>query len=95
MALIKNIAVLGGGNGSLTMAGDMSLADFNVRMWTAFPEEFEKIYKTKTIKLIEPGRQGEARIGLVTKDLAEALKKKFGDKVPLSISGEGTVIIEG
>jgi opine dehydrogenase len=74
MALIKDIAVLGGGNGSLTMAGDMSLAGFNVRMWTAFPEEFEKIYKTKTVKLIGLGRQGDAKIGLVTKDLAEAVR---------------------
>ena len=74
MALIKDIAVLGGGNGSLTMAGDMSLAGFNVRMWTAFPEEFEKIYKTRTVKLIGLGRQGDAKIGLVTKDLAEAVR---------------------
>jgi hypothetical protein len=34
---IKEIAVLGGGNGAFTTAGDMALAGFNVRMWTAFP----------------------------------------------------------
>ena len=70
---IKEIAVLGGGNGSLTMAGDMSLAGFNVRMWTAFPEEFETLYRTKTVKLKGLGRQGDANIAMVTKDLGEAI----------------------
>ena len=70
---IKEIAVLGGGNGSLTMAGDMSLAGHNVRMWTAFPKEFETLYKTKTVKLKGLGRQGDAKIALVTKDLSAAL----------------------
>lgn len=43
---ITDIAVLGGGNGALTMAGDMKLAGYHVRMWTAFPQEFEKLYET-------------------------------------------------
>ena len=38
---VKNIAVLGGGNGAFTMAGDMALAGYHVRMWTAFPQEYE------------------------------------------------------
>ena len=71
---IEEVAVLGGGNGSLTMAGDLSLAGFNIRMWTAFPEEFEKIYETKTVKLKGLGRQGDAKIDLVTKDLSEAVR---------------------
>jgi opine dehydrogenase len=71
---IKEIAVLGGGNGSLTMAGDMSLAGYNVRMWTAFPQEFETLYETKTVKLKGLGRQGAAEIDLVTKDLGEAMR---------------------
>jgi len=54
---IKEIAVLGGGNGSLTIAGDMSLAGYNIRMWTAFPQEFEALYKTKTVKLKGRGRK--------------------------------------
>jgi len=34
---LKEIAVLGGGNGALTVAGDMALSGHRVRMWTAFP----------------------------------------------------------
>ncbi|MBW2514420.1 MAG: glycerol-3-phosphate dehydrogenase, partial [Deltaproteobacteria bacterium] len=70
---IKDIAVIGGGNGSLTMAGDMALAGFKVRMWTAFPEEFEKLYASRTLKLRGRGRTGDAAIDLVTRDLGEAV----------------------
>ena len=70
---VKEIAVLGGGNGALTTAGDMALAGYKVRMWTAFPEELEEIYKTKTIKMRGLGRQGEAKIEMVTRDIAEAI----------------------
>lgn len=80
---ITDIAVLGGGNGALTMAGDMKLAGYHVRMWTAFPDEFERLYETKTVKLEGFGRTGEAVIDLVTKDLGAALK---GAQVILSPS---------
>ena len=71
---IKEIVVLGGGNGAFTTAGDMALAGYNVRMWTAFPGEFEKLFETSTVKLDGLGRTGEARINLVTADLAEAVR---------------------
>lgn len=71
---VKEIAVIGGGNGALTAAGDMALAGFRVRMWTAFPEELGEIYQTKTIKIRGLGRQGDARLALVTRDLEEAVK---------------------
>ena len=70
---VKEIAVLGGGNGALTTAADMTLAGFNVRMWTAFPEEFGEIYETKTVKMRGLGRQGDARIHVVTRDIGEAV----------------------
>ena len=71
---VKEVAVIGGGNGALTTAGDMALAGYNVRMWTAFPEEYGELYETKTIKMKGLGRQGAARIDVVTKDVEEALK---------------------
>jgi opine dehydrogenase len=71
---VREVAVLGGGNGALTTAGDMALAGFNVRLWTAFPGELGKIYETKTIKVAGPGRRGHARLALVTKDIREAVK---------------------
>ncbi|MFP4036790.1 MAG: NAD/NADP octopine/nopaline dehydrogenase family protein [Desulfobacteraceae bacterium] len=58
---VKEIAVIGGGNGALTTAGDMALAGFNVRMWTVFPEEYGDLYETHTLKLRGLGRTGEAR----------------------------------
>jgi opine dehydrogenase len=79
----KEVAVLGGGNGALTTAGEMSLAGHRVRMWTAFPQEFEKLFETKTVKVEGLGRTGEAKIDLVTKDLGEAVK---GAKVIFSPS---------
>lgn len=71
---VKEVAVIGGGNGALTTAADMALAGFRVRMWTAFPEEYGEIYKTKTIKMRGLGRQGAAKIPVVTKDLGEAVR---------------------
>lgn len=71
---VKEVAVIGGGNGALTTAADMALGGFRVRMWTAFPEEYGKIYKTKTIKMRGLGRQGAAKIPVVTKDLGEAVR---------------------
>ena len=80
---IKQIAVLGGGNGAFTAAGDMALAGYHVRMWTAFPEEFERLYNTKRIKMEGIGRTGEAKIASVTKDLGEAVR---GAEVIISMS---------
>jgi opine dehydrogenase len=71
---VKEVAVIGGGNGALTTAGDMALAGYNVRLWTAFPEELGKVYETKTVKVRGAGRQGNARISLVTRHLGEAVK---------------------
>lgn len=72
--MIKEIAVLGGGNGSLTTAGDLALAGFQIRMWTAFPQEYDNLYETRTIRLKGRGRSGDATIDLVTTDLEEAVK---------------------
>jgi len=71
---VKEIAVIGGGNGAVTMAGDMALAGFNVRMWTAFPEEYGDLYQTRSIKVKGLGRTGNAEVSLVTSDLGEAIK---------------------
>jgi opine dehydrogenase len=79
----KEITVIGGGNGAFATAGDMSLAGHRVRMWTAFPQEFEKLFETKRVKLEGLGRTGDAKIDLVTKDLGEAVK---GAKVIFSPS---------
>lgn len=71
---VREIAVIGGGNGAITTAGDMALAGFNVRMWTAFPEEYGDIYETRTVRVKGLGRQGNGKIALVTKDLSDAVR---------------------
>jgi opine dehydrogenase len=71
---VEEIAVLGGGNGAFTTAGDMSLAGNRVRMWTAFPQEFEELFETKTVQVEGFGRTGKAKIDIVTKDLGEAVE---------------------
>jgi opine dehydrogenase len=71
---VQEIAVIGGGNGAITTAGDMTLAGFNVRMWTAFPDEYGPIYDTGRVRLKGLGRAGHAKVALVTRDLGEAIR---------------------
>ena len=71
---VSNIAVIGGGNGSFTMAGDFALAGYRVRMWSDAPKRHETLFQTKTIHLEGLGRQGDANIHLVTADVKEAIK---------------------
>lgn len=71
---VKEIAVIGGGNGAITTAGDMTLAGFNVRMWTAFPDEYGPIYDTGKVRLKGLGKTGDAKVALVTRDLGKAIR---------------------
>ena len=74
MMAVKEIAVIGGGNGAITTAGDMTLAGFNVRMWTAFPDEYGPIYDTGKVRLKGLGKTGDAKVALVTRDLGKAIR---------------------
>lgn len=69
----KKMAVLGGGNGAFAMAADFALQGFEVRMWSRFPEEFNEIQSTKTIKVSGPIMQGNAHIACITADIGEAV----------------------
>ncbi len=69
----KRMAVLGGGNGAFAMAADFSLQGFEVRMWSRFPEEFNEIRSTRTIKVSGPLTQGNAHIACITADIGEAV----------------------
>jgi opine dehydrogenase len=71
---VKEIAVLGGGNGAFTVAGDMALSGHRVRMWTAFPKEFDGLFESQTITIEGMGRTGKAAIDLVTQDLGAAVR---------------------
>ncbi len=77
------IAVLGGGHGSYTVAGDLALAGWPVRLWTRSRRGHEAVYRGGSIALRGVGRQGEGRLEKVTENLAEAVR---GAKVVFSIS---------
>jgi opine dehydrogenase len=69
------IAVLGGGNGSFAAAGDMALAGHEVRLWRRDAAAVEA-HKAAggTIAVKDAKGTHEARLALVTADMAEALR---------------------
>jgi opine dehydrogenase len=75
MAAKKNIAVIGAGNGGSALAGDMTLAGHQCRLFE-FPEyaaNIEPIRAQGGIKVTGIARTGFARIAGATTDLAEAV----------------------
>jgi opine dehydrogenase len=63
-----DVAVIGGGNGSYTMAGDFALAGHRVRMWPGSRAKHAALYRAGKIRLEGMGRTGEARLELVSDD---------------------------
>lgn len=74
--VVKNITILGGGNGAFCAAADLTLRGFDVTIYEdpKFVKNVEDIMKDKVINLVGPGPEGAAKIKNVTTDLAEALK---------------------
>jgi len=66
------LAVLGGGNGSLTTAADMALAGHRVRLWRRSQADVGPL--TGGITLTAEQRQGKAQLDLVTADITAALE---------------------
>lgn len=85
---------------------EFNIEGFKVRGWKCkcgeemySAEDLEPVllinkYRKSGIKA-KISRSGNGYVLRIPKNLAEALQKKFGDKVPITISGEGTVVIEG
>jgi len=69
------VAVVGGGNGSYTMAGDFALAGHRVRMWPGTKDKHGELYRQGTIILEGMGRTGEARLELVSENPAEVISE--------------------
>jgi len=69
-----NLAVVGGGSGSYTMAGDFVLAGHRVRMWPGARQKHAELYRNGTIVLEGLGRTGEARLELVSDDPGEVVR---------------------
>ncbi|MHB8870510.1 MAG: NAD/NADP octopine/nopaline dehydrogenase family protein [Thermoleophilia bacterium] len=69
------IAVLGGGNGALTLAADLALGGHKVNLYELpeFWDALAPVSETGHIGLKGVGRSGTARLELVTSDIQEAL----------------------
>lgn len=69
------IAVMGGGNGSHTIAADLTLKGLSVNMFEMeqFAASMQKVFETKEIEMTGVAGRGQARLNLVTTDIAEAV----------------------
>lgn len=66
-----NVAVLGGSNGGLATAADLTLAGHRVRLWRRVEADLVSVRDGVTLQA--EGRQGPARLDRVTADLGEAV----------------------
>ena len=71
---VLELAVVGGGNGSYTMAGDFALAGHRVRMWPGARQKHAELYRSAKVMLEGMGRTGEARLELVSADLPAVVR---------------------
>lgn len=71
-------AVLGAGNGGLAMAAHLTLKGIHVRLWNRSPERLLPIQRSGYIQLVASAERddlphGQARVEVVTADIAEAV----------------------
>lgn len=72
---VLNVAVVGGGNGSYTMAGDFALAGHKVKVCPGSRGRHAELYQKGTILLEGMGRTGEARLELVSDNPDEVIRE--------------------
>jgi len=70
------VAVLGGGNGGHAVAANLSLAGFKVNFFELpqFSEPFERVLRTREIRIEGVSVDGVAKVNLATTDIAQAVK---------------------
>jgi opine dehydrogenase len=66
-------AVIGAGNGGQSMAAHLTLLGFRVQLWDIEPEKVQALRQRGSIAL-SGAVEGEARVSLVTGDMAEAVE---------------------
>lgn len=71
------VAVLGGGNGGHAVAANLSLAGFKVNLFELpqFGETFEKVLRTREIRIEGVSIDGTAKLNLATHDIEQAIKE--------------------
>ena len=67
------VAVVGGGNGSYTVAGDMTLLGHRVRFWPDPRDGHPSVLDHGTITVTGIGRTGIAELDLVSQDVGEVI----------------------
>ncbi len=102
------IAVLGGGNGGHAVAANLSLSGFKVNFFELpqFAGPFDKVLRTKEIRIEGVSIDGIAKLNLVTTDIQQAIKEAevifvvtpaFGHKVMAEICApfvqDGQIIV--
>ncbi|MBA7556628.1 Opine dehydrogenase [subsurface metagenome] len=70
------VAVMGGGNGSHTIAVDLSLKGLVVNMFEMerFAEKMKEVFESRQIEISGVAGQGKAKLNLVTTDIQEAIE---------------------
>ena len=70
------VAVMGGGNGSHTIAADLSLKGHQVNMFEIeiFAEQMKGVFESRQIEISGVAGQGKAQLNLVTTDIKEAIE---------------------
>ena len=70
---IRNIAILGAGNGGCAAAADLTLRGYDVRLYSRSEETLKPIRKKGGIELLEAGKEDFAKPRAVTSRLEEAV----------------------
>ena len=70
------VAVLGGGNGGHAVAANLSLAGFKVNFFELpqFADSFEKVLRTREVRIEGVSIDGVAKLNLATTDIKQAIK---------------------
>ena len=71
---MKKVAILGAGNGGLSMGAHMALSGWEVSLYDAFEKQLEGVRKAGGIRLSGPSSSGFAHVGTVTDQIREALE---------------------
>ena len=71
------VAVMGGGNGSHTIAADLALKGLTVNMFemAEFSGRMQAVFETRTIEICGVAGNGRATLNLVTTDIREAVEE--------------------
>jgi len=91
------VAVMGGGNGSHTIAADLALKGLTVNMFEMekFAGRMKKVFETREIEMSGVAGNGIARLNLVTTDIREAVEGAEVVFIPLpgfAVSAYGQIL---